>query len=215
MGALTDHAQNKITDALRRGQALGAPTSMWFALLICTKGARANSTAYALNDTVAIQANDGRYHLYRCSTAGTTAAAQSTLYPGAANEAITDGTAVFTEQTSALDAGTAMVEPTGGGYARTEVAASLGNFSGTLNASQNTASSGVSGTSYNIGQITFPTPSADWTPGTARVWAWAWYSASSGGNAWEYGPLAALQAILNGQAAPSFAAGSLALTVGN
>jgi hypothetical protein len=215
MGALTDYAQNKVTDALRRGQSLGAPTTLYFALLTCTKGARANSTAYSLNDTIAVQANDSRYHLYKCTTAGTSAASQSTLYPGTAGESVTDGTAVFTEQNSALDNGTAMVEPSGGGYARVAVTASLANFSGTQGAGTTTASTGTTGTSSNNNAITFPTPSADWTTGTVKIWGWAWFDASSAGNAWEWGPLTALQSVLNGQSAPSFASNALSLTVGN
>jgi hypothetical protein len=205
MGALTDYAQTKINDALRRGQPLGAPATMYFTVLTCTKGARANSTAYALNDTVAILANDGKYHLYKVTTAGTTAAAQSTLYPGTANEVITDGTAVLTEQNNALDAGTAMVEPSGGGFARVGVTASLANWT----------AAGTNGQSSNAGTITFPVPSADWTAGTVRAWAWAWFDSLSGGNAWEWGPLSALQAITNGQQAPSFAGNALVVGIGN
>jgi hypothetical protein len=112
-----------------------------------------------------------------------------------------------------LDAGTAMVEPSGGGYARVQVVASLSNFTSTQG--NTSASSGTGGSSSNAGAITFPTPSADWTAGTVRVWGWAWFDASSGGNAWEWGPLTALQAILNGQSAPSFGVGALTLTIGN
>jgi hypothetical protein len=97
---LSDFAENKLIDAMFRGQSLGAPATLYFALLTSTHGPRANSTAYSLNNTISVVANDGKVHLYKCTTAGTTAAAQSTLYPGVANEAITDGTAVFTEQTA-------------------------------------------------------------------------------------------------------------------
>lgn len=215
MGMLTDFAQNKIVDALFRAQALGAPSTMHFTLLTCTHGARANSNAYALNDTIAVLANDSKYHLYKCTTAGTTAASQSTLYPGVANEAITDGTAVFTEQNAALDAGSAMVEPSGGSFARVAVTPSLANWSGTQSAGSTVASSGTSGASSNNGAITFPVPTADWTAGTVKAWGWAMFDASSSGNPWTWGPLSTLQSILNGQAAPSFAAGALVKTIGN
>jgi len=215
MGLYTDYAQNKIADAVERGQAMGAPATKYYALLKCTKGARANSTAYALNDTVAVTANDSKVHLYKVTTAGTTAASQGTLYPGTAGEAITDGTAVMTEQNAALDAGTAQVEPSGGSYARVGVTASLANWSGTQGARTTVASTGTSGTTSNNGAITFPAPTADWVTGTERIWGWAMYDASSAGNCWEWGPLTALQAVTNGQAAPSFAAGTLQVTVGN
>jgi hypothetical protein len=215
MGMLTDYAQNKITDALRRAQSLGAPATMHFTLLKCTKGARSSSTAYALNDTLAILANDSKYHLYKVTTAGTTASSQSTLYPGTANEAITDGTAVLTEQNAGLDAGTAMSEPSGGSYARVPITASLANWSGTQSAGSTVASSGTSGASSNNTAITFPTPSADWVTSPEKLWGWAWFDASSSGNPWEWGPLSTLQSVLNGQAAPSFAAGALVTTLGN
>lgn len=93
MSGLSDYAQNKVIDAIYRAQAISAPATLYHALLTCTKGARGNSTAYALNDTVAVTANDGIIHLYKVTTAGTTAASQASLYPGAVGEAIVDGTA--------------------------------------------------------------------------------------------------------------------------
>ena len=213
-GLLTDYAQNKLTDALLRAQSLGAPATLYFGLLKSTKGARANSTAYALNDTLNVTASDGKIHLYKVTTAGTSAASQPT-YPGATAEAITDGTAVMTEQTTALQANTAQVEPSGGSYARVAVTASLANWSGTQSAGSTAASSGTSGQSSNNGAITYPAPTADWCSGLERVWGWALYDASSAGNCWLVAPLTALQAITNGQAAPSFAAAALGITLGS
>lgn len=54
MGMLSDYVQNKVTDLLYRGQAFTAPVTLYFALLKCTHGARANTTAYALNNTIAV-----------------------------------------------------------------------------------------------------------------------------------------------------------------
>lgn len=216
MGLLSDYAQNKITDALHRGQAITFPATQYFALLKCTKGARANSTAYALNDTLGITASDGKIHLYKVTTAGTTAASQGSLYPGAVNEVITDGTAVLTEQSSALQSNSAaIVEPSGGSYARASLASSLANWSGTQSAGSTTASSGTGGVSSNNGAVTYAAPTGDWCSGTERIWGWAMFDASSGGNLWEVAPLTALQAITNGQAAPSFAANTLTVTIGD
>lgn len=67
------------------------------------KGARANLTAYILGDVITLTANDTQTHSYICTTAGTTAAAQSTLYPGVAGEVITDGSAHFTERSLFYD----------------------------------------------------------------------------------------------------------------
>lgn len=206
-------ADNTVTWTIVSG--LPAPVTTFFGLLKCTKGARANSTAYALNDTLGITANDGKIHLYKCTTAGTTAAAQSTLYPGAANEAITDGTAVFTEQNAALDANTSMNEATGGSYARVSFAATLANWAGTQSAGSTAASSGTGGVTSNNAAITYPAPTADWTTGTEKIWGWAEYDAATSGNLLGWGPLNTLQSVLNGQAAPSFAAAALTATYGN
>lgn len=212
MGMYTDYFQNKIVDAVR-GQALGAPANWFFTLLKCTKGQRANTTAYALNDTFAVLIG-GKNYLYKVTTAGTTAASQPGTYTGAANEAITDGTAVATEQTAALDAGTAMSEPSGGSFARVSVAASLANFAGTQGAGTTVASTGTGGATSNNGTVAFPVPTADWTTGTEKIWAWAAYDASSAGNPWMWGGLTTVQSVLNGQAAPSFAPASLTMTFG-
>ena len=215
MSALTDYARNKVQDALKRGQALGAPATLYFALLKCTKGARANSTSYALNDTIAVLPNGATYYkLYKCTTAGTTAASQSTLYPGVANEVITDGTAVFTEQTSALNAGTAQVEPSTGGYARVAITASLANFSGTQGAGTTTASSGATGQVSNNVAITFPTITADYQGASEGIWGWCIYDAATAGNPWEFGGMTIVQKVLNGQSPASFAAAALSSTLG-
>ena len=215
MSGFSDFAQNKVIDAYRRAQALGAPVTLYFTLLLCNKGARANSTAYALNDTIAVLANDGKNHLYKCTAAGTSAAAQSTLYPGAWAEVIADGTASFTEQSSALDAGTGLVEPAGGNYARVAVTASLANFSGTQGAATTVASTGTTGLTSNNGAITFPVPSAQWIPVGSAAWGYAAFDAASSGNLWEWGPLTQLKtSIANGDPAPSWPAASMTFQLG-
>ena len=195
----------------------GIPMSpnLYVALLTNTKGARANSTAYVLNDTIHLTANDSKVHYYKCTTAGTTAASQSTLYPGAANEAITDGTAVFTEQNTALDAGTGIVEASGTGYARVALNASLANWAGTQSSASTTASSGTGGTTSNNSTITFGSPTADWQPTNGYIWGFAIYDQATSGNLLYWGPMTTPQKVLNGNAAPTIATSALTLTVGN
>lgn len=216
MSGLSDYSQNKLIDLMLRGQAFTAPATLYHTLLTCTKGARGNSTVYALNDTIAVTANDGKIHLYKCTTAGTSAASQSTLYPGAVGEAITDGTAVMTEQSAALDAGTAEVEVTGGSFARVAVTAALANYAGTQSAGSTTASSGTTGTSSNNGTITFATPTGQWVPAGGAIWGFAIYDASSAGNPLIWGPLAAVKTSINtGDPAPTIAAAALSVQIGS
>jgi hypothetical protein len=215
MSALSNYLENSIVDWLLRGQAFTPPATVYVALLTCTKGVRANSAAYALNDTLVLTANDGKLHYYKCTTAGTTAAAQSTLYPGAFNEVITDGTAVMTEQNAGLEAGTAQVEVTGGSYARVAVSSSLANWAGTQAAASTVASTGVNGTTSNNGAITFPAPTANWASGSMQVWGITLYDAASAGNPIMYSALAAPKTINSGDPAPLISAAQLAFQIDN
>ena len=188
---LSNYLENKLLDKVLRAQAFTPPATMYFALLTSTAGPRADSTAYVLDDTISVVADDTFVHLYKCTTAGTTAAAQGSLYSGSANEVVTDGTAAFTEQSAFLDAGTAEVEPSGGDYARVSLTASLANFSGTQGAGTTTVSSGSSGQISNNAAITWPTPSGTW----GSVWGVAVYDASSSGNLLLWGPMSVVQSI--------------------
>lgn len=203
----TSYLANKLVDWLRRGQSYTPATANFsVGLLTSTKGPRANSTVYALNDTISLTANDGKTHLYKCTTAGTSAAAQSTLYPGVNSEAITDGTAVFTEQAAAIRGGT-VVEASYTGYARANSAASLANWAGTQGAGTTVASTGTGvPTTSNNGTLTFGTTN---TGSTAYVWATATFDATSAGNMLEVEPLTTVKTINNGDPAPTFAAGAL------
>ena len=145
MSNLTNYAENKIVDALLRGQSLGAPATWHVALLTAASDAEAGT----------------------------------------------------------------VTEVSGGSYARVSVTASLANFSSTQSAGSTTASSGTGGLSSNNGAITFPAPTANW----GTVTHWALYDASSSGNAWVIAALTASKTINNGDAAPSFAAAALSLTV--
>lgn len=203
----TSYLANKIVDWLRRGQAYTPATANFsVGLLTSTKGPRANSTVYALNDTISLTANDGKTHLYKCTTAGTSAAAQAALYPGVNSEAITDGTAVFTEQAAAIRAAT-VVEASYTGYARSNTAASLANWAGTQGAGTTVASTGTGvPTTSNNGTLTFGTTN---TGSTAFVWATATFDATSAGNMLEVEPLTTVKTINNGDPAPTFVAGAL------
>lgn len=209
----TSFLANKITDWLRRGQAYTPPTANYsWGLLTSTRGPRGNSTVYALNDTLSLTANDGKTHLYKVTTAGTTAAAQAALYPGALSEVIADGTAVLTEQTVALRAGTA-VEASWTGYARSNTAASLANYSGTQGAGTTVASTGTGAPSMsNNVLMTFGTACGS---GPNFVWAEASFDATTGGSMLEVVPATVVKTVNNGDPAPTAAIGALVLAIDN
>jgi hypothetical protein len=207
MSNTTNYSQNKQIDAFFRGQSLGAPSTLYFTLLTCSKGARANSTLYSTSgpDGIYLTANDSLVHYYVCTGNGTSASAQGTLYPGVPGEVITDGSAQFTEQTVNLQAGTAQIEPSGGSYARVAVVASEANFAGTQGATTTTASSGTSAETSNNAAITWPSPTGNWQPTGGAIWGMAIYDAASSGNCWWWEPLTIPKTVNSGDAAPSFA----------
>lgn len=102
-------------------------------------------------------------------------------------------------------------EVTGGSYARVAVTSSLANWAGTQGAGTTTASSGNTGTTSNNNAITFPAPTANWGVVTHA----AVYDAASGGNLLFYSALGVSKTVNNGDAAPSFPAGSLTFQIDN
>lgn len=208
VACFTNFSVNKFIDAIARAQSLGAPATL-YAGLMKIRGKWTASTAVTTSSYVVPNTGNGR--LYKCTTAGTTAGSEPT-WPTTNGGTVSDGTAVWTEQTTAMEAGTFPVEVTGGSYARVAVAASLANFAGTQGAGTTVASNGSSGVTSNNNAITWPTPSADWTPAggdSASAGVVVFFDASSAGNAWVFGVMANPQTILNGNAAPSAAAGAI------
>lgn len=102
-------------------------------------------------------------------------------------------------------------EVTGGSYARVAVTSSLANWAGTQSAGSTTASSGTGGTTSNNGAVTFPAPTAAW----GVVTCFGGFDAASAGNLLIWAALTTNKTINNGDAAPSFAAGSLTFQVDN
>lgn len=127
--------------------------------------------------------------------------AQTTVYVG-----------LFTSTVNAQSCG-GEVSTSSTNYARQPVASSLSNWSGTQGAGTTTASSnstGSSGTVSNNSAITFGAPSASW--GTINNFCI--HDAVTGGNELFYAPLTTPKTVNNGDAAPSFAAGALQITIG-
>lgn len=114
--------------------------------------------------------------------------------------------ALFTAAPSDSGGGT---EVSGGSYARVAVSSSLANWAGTQSAGSTTASTGTGGQTSNNNAITFPTPSANW----GSVTHFGIFDASTSGNLLFHAALDNAKTINNGDPAPSFAAGTLVLTV--
>lgn len=197
--------------------------TVYAGLFVANKGARANSTAYSTGDVIHLTANggtngDNKPHLYRCTTAGTTAASQ-TGYLGVPGEAITDGTAVFTEMRPVLAANTGFpagfTEVTGGSYARVAITCSLANLAGTQAAASTTASTGTGGTTSNNNAVTFPAPTANWATGLAQIGACLLFDQLTGGNQVAAGVLGTPKTVNNGDSAPSFPAATLTFQIDN
>ena len=213
MSGLTDYAQNKIRDAFPRGQAFTPPAMLYYALITASRGERVNSAVYAANDTLVVKIGT-KYSMYKCTTAGTSAAALPGTYLAAASEAVTDGTAVMTEQTVALGAGT-FVEVTGGSYARASVAASLASFAGTQGAATTAVSSGVDGSTSNNVAISWPAPTGQWHPTGGAIVGVVVFDALAAGNPWHWSLMSAVKNVNNGDAAPSLPAAAWADKIGD
>lgn len=105
-------------------------------------------------------------------------------------------------------------EVSAGGYARVAYTSSLANWSGTQGAGTTSASSnssGSTGTISNNNAITFGSPTANWGSITYSCL----HDASSGGNEYIYFALTTPKTVNNGDAAPSYAAGALTITIGD
>jgi hypothetical protein len=106
--------------------------------------------------------------------------------------------------TGTLSGDTPGTEVTGGSYARKATVAADWNAAVT-----NSTNKRVD----NANALGFPAPTADWGGGSPVTHV-GLMDASSGGNAYIYADLATPRTILNGDGAPSFAAGALTFDLG-
>jgi hypothetical protein len=197
--------------------------NLYVALYSISSGFRASSNAYTVGQVISLTANGGpggdtKQHLYKCTTAGTTASSQ-TGYFGVPGEVITDGTAVFTELSPTIQANTGfpsgLSEVVSGSYARATLAATLAALSGTQSAGSTTASTGVNATTSNNAPVTLPAPTAAWATAPAAIGALAVFDQPIGGNPLFYAVLTVPKTVNNGDSAPSFAASALTLQIDN
>lgn len=203
----------------------GLPSALglFVALLTISSGFRASSNAYTVGQVVSLTANGGpggdtKQHLYKCTTAGTTASSQSG-YLGVPGEVITDGTAVFTELSPTIQSGTGfpsgLAEVVGGSYARAPLAPTLANWAGTQSAGSTTPSTGVNAQTSNNAVISFPAPTAAWASAPTAIGALIVYDQATGGNPQIHAVLTVPKTVNNGDSAPSFAASALTFAIDN
>jgi hypothetical protein len=114
--------------------------------------------------------------------------------------------ALFTAAPSDSGGGT---EVSGGSYARVQVGPSDSAWESTQGTTTAVASSGTGGATQNGGAITFPAPTANW----GVITHFGIFDASTSGNLLFHGALAQSKTVNNGDAAPSFAAGALDVTI--
>lgn len=203
--------------------AMPVPLNLYVGLFSINKGLRANSTVYSSGDVISLTATgasggDNRQHIYSCTTGGTSAASQP-AYGGVPGEVITDGTAVFTELSPTFDSNTGLpsglVEISGSGYARVNLAPSLANWAGTQAAASTTASTGTGGTTSNNATITYGAPTSNWAVSPAAAGAFAIYDQLTGGNLLFWAPLNVPKSVASGDSSPSFSAAALTFQADN
>ena len=124
MANLTPLGRSKIAKAIYQGAAL--PGTRYFALGKVNKGVFVAGATYAVGDCVIPTAWAGR--LYKATAITTGVAGAEPAWPVAAGGQIVSGGVTFTEQTTALLAGT-FAEADFAGYARGSLACTAANFS--------------------------------------------------------------------------------------
>jgi hypothetical protein len=207
MAAFTNFASNKVLDALNRAQALGAPATYYYAMVVANKGMWAAGTVYSIGDYV-VTGSPTNNRLYQATVGGTSGATAPT-WPTTEGGTVVDNTVTWQEQTLAMNAGT-IPEATYAGYARVAVTSGLTEFSGTQGAGTTTVSTGSSGQISNNAVITFGAPTSSQV---GLVVGLARYDALTGGNAWDYDISTTPVPIINGSTSPVIAIGSWTFTL--
>ncbi|MCA1596093.1 MAG: hypothetical protein LC772_06680 [Chloroflexi bacterium] len=162
------YLEQAILNAVLRNTPFTSPAAVYYGLY--TTPVWAPSTAYALNALVIPTATNG--HIYKVTTAGTSAATQPT-WPTTAGGTVADGTVVWTEQTLALETNALGAEVTGNAYARQAVA-----FSAPTGGAQESST-----VTQTAASVTFPTATAAW----GSIGGFGIFDASTAGNLLYYG----------------------------
>ncbi|HJW80813.1 MAG TPA: hypothetical protein VJ396_01105 [Acidiferrobacterales bacterium] len=198
MSKMTNYLEEQLIMHEFRTGTYAKPTAQYIGLIRANKGKWATGIVYSVNDYVVPVASNGR--LYKCTTGGTSGASEPTW--GTTEGGTTaDGTAVWTEQTLAIEAGTPPEVGSGIGYARINLAPADANWS---------APAGGNGATDNLAAIQFGTPTGDWD------WIVGFFTADavSAGNIKLYGIMATPKRVVAGADAPKFDIGTLDIVYG-
>ena len=113
--------------------------------------------------------------------------------------------ALFTSPSSDAGPGT---EVSGGGYARVQVGPGLASWTATQGGTAG-VSTGTTGQSANVADVTFPAPSANW----GTITHFGLFDAVTGGNLLMQKQLAVPKVVNSGDQAPKFPAAGLTVTL--
>ncbi len=186
----SDYLEVEFLKHVFRTGSFTKPSALYVGLMLIDDVWQA-STAYAEDDIIAPATANGK--LFICTTAGTSDSSEPT-WDTDIDATTADNTAVWTEWTSVKDAytGTTVPEVSGGAYARVQRDPLDANWSAAV---------------ANSADIDFPTPTADW----GRVGAFFIADAATNGNMLYLNVLTIPKTVNNGDAAPSFPAGTLTI----
>jgi hypothetical protein len=206
LASLTTYANQKVQNALWQAAALGGPATWYVGLLVVPNpaGIWTASTAYSAGAYVipttfgSISGQQGK--IFKCTTAGTSAATQPT-WPTGEGATVVDNTITWTEVSLLFQAGTFTgAESTGTGYARQAVTANSTNFAG--------ATSAEPCVTQNATAISGWAPTADWGYAVGVILA----DASTAGNIWDWGAMTSALDCPNGSS-PSIGVNALSLSI--
>jgi hypothetical protein len=199
----TQFKQNKKIDNEYRAQANAFPTTRYAGLIVASAGQSPRSTAVTVGQYTVPATLNGR--LYKCTAqTGNTGASEPT-WPTTAGGTVVDGGVTWTEQTTAIYAGT-IPEGSATGYARVAITSGLTQWSGTQSAGSTVASTGTGGQISNNAAINF----AQVTTSLGLVVGVGLWDAITAGNCWEVSITSTgTPTLVSANISPSVAAGAL------
>lgn len=204
VGFVSNYLAKKLLDHVYGATVYTAPVTAYIGLL---KGELWQAShAYSSGDIVVATNFPTTAKVFKCTTAGTSAASEPSFSGVSAGGTIADGGVTWTEQTSAMIGGTISEMGTGTwtDYARKAVTNNTSNYPN---------SSGTTTGVKTPATQTF-TASATVSAGSVGIIGFVYFDASSGGNILHGGLFASFQTVSNG-ASITFTSPNVTITSGN